>query len=56
MISCFFYSRQNEIIETLEIIEADTAERRALDLLENLGFSEELRARSLKELSGMQGV
>merc|ERR1711871_32797 len=37
--------RQNDIIEQMEIIEADTADRRALELLENLGFTEELRSR-----------
>ena len=45
-------SRQVEILEQLEIIESDTAERRALELLENLGFTEELRSRPLKALSG----
>ena len=41
-----------DVIEQLQLIEADSAERRAEDLLVNLGFSEELRARPLKELSG----
>lgn len=40
------------VIEQLQLIEADSAERRAVDLLKNLGFSDELRARPLKELSG----
>jgi ATP-binding cassette subfamily F protein 3 len=44
--------RLSEIIETLEIIGAETAERRAVELLDNLGFSEEMRARPLKALSG----
>lgn len=44
--------RQQVVIEQLLLIDADTAERRATQLLENLGFSEELRARSLKALSG----
>lgn len=41
-----------EVIEQLQLIDADSAQRRAVDLLKNLGFSEELRARPLKELSG----
>ena len=41
-----------EVIEQLQLIDADSAERRAVDLLKNLGFSDELRARPLKELSG----
>ena len=45
--------RQNDIIEQLDIIQADTAERRAIELLDNLGFTDELKARSLKDLSGM---
>jgi ATP-binding cassette, subfamily F, member 3 len=44
--------RQGEIMEQLEIIEADSAERRAVELLDNLGFTEELKARPLKALSG----
>ena len=36
----------------LELIEADTAEERATSLLTNLGFSPELRARSMSALSG----
>jgi len=44
--------RQGEILEQLEIIEADSAERRAVELLDNLGFTEELKSRPLKSLSG----
>ena len=44
--------RHAHVIEQLQLIEADSAERRAVDLLKNLGFSDELRARPLKELSG----
>merc|ERR1711871_1037328 len=44
--------RQNDIIGQLEIIEADSAERRAMDLLDNLGFSEELKSRTIKDMSG----
>ncbi len=44
--------RQLEVIERLQLIDADSAERRANELLENLGFTEELRARPLKALSG----
>lgn len=41
-----------EVIQQLQIIEADTAERRATELLRNLGFTDELRERSLSALSG----
>lgn len=44
--------RQSEIMEQLDIIESDSAERRAVDLLVNLGFSDEMRRRPLKDLSG----
>jgi ATP-binding cassette subfamily F protein 3 len=44
--------RHVHVIEQLQLINADSAERRAVDLLKNLGFSDELRARPLKELSG----
>jgi ATP-binding cassette, subfamily F, member 3 len=44
--------RQVEVLEQLELIEASSAERRADDLLKALGFSDELRARKLKDLSG----
>lgn len=44
--------RHVQVIEQLQLIDADSAERRAVDLLKNLGFSDELRARPLKELSG----
>jgi ATP-binding cassette subfamily F protein 3 len=40
------------VYEGLENIEADSAERRADELLVNLGFSDELRARPLEALSG----
>ena len=39
-------------MEILEVIEADTAHRRAEDLITNLGFSPELQSRKLKDLSG----
>jgi len=38
--------------EALRAVDADSAERRADDLLASLGFSEELRRRKLKALSG----
>ena len=38
--------------ERLEAISADTAEARANQLLVNLGFSEELRLRQMRALSG----
>ena len=44
--------RHAEVMERLEMIEADSAERRADELLINLGFSDELRARPLEALSG----
>jgi ATP-binding cassette subfamily F protein 3 len=44
--------RHAEVLQQLELIEADSAERRAVDLLVNLGFSEELRARPFHALSG----
>ena len=44
--------RYSEVLEQLQLIGADSAERRAVELLENLGFTEALRSRPLKELSG----
>jgi ATP-binding cassette subfamily F protein 3 len=44
--------RLGEVYEGLENIESDTAERRADELLINLGFSDALRARPLEALSG----
>ena len=44
--------RHMEVIEQLDLIEADSADRRAVELLQHLGFSEELQARPLKDLSG----
>jgi ATP-binding cassette subfamily F protein 3 len=44
--------RHGDIMSRLEEIGADSAERRAKDLLDNLGFSPELQARPLKALSG----
>jgi ABC-type Mn2+/Zn2+ transport system ATPase subunit len=44
--------RHGEILSRLEEIGGDSAHRRATSLLENLGFSEELRARPLAQLSG----
>lgn len=45
--------RQAEVLERLDMINADSAERRADELLINLGFSDELRARNMQALSGM---
>ena len=44
--------RLGEVLERLDMIGSDTADRRADELLANLGFSEELRARPLRTLSG----
>ena len=44
--------RHAEVLTHLSEIGSDTAPRRAEDLLENLGFSEELRNRPLAQLSG----
>jgi ATP-binding cassette subfamily F protein 3 len=44
--------RHGEVLSRLEEIGSDSAHRRATSLLENLGFSEELRARPLAQLSG----
>jgi ABC-type Mn2+/Zn2+ transport system ATPase subunit len=44
--------RHGEVLSRLEEIGSDSATRRATSLLENLGFSEELRARPLAQLSG----
>ena len=44
--------RYAAVSEQLELINADSAERRAADLLKALGFTEELCRRPLKELSG----
>ena len=44
--------RHGEVLSRLEEIGSDSAFRRATSLLENLGFSEELRARPLAQLSG----
>ena len=44
--------RHAECLEKLELISADTAERRAEELIVNLGFPEELRQRPLSALSG----
>lgn len=44
--------RHIEVIEHLEEIGSDSAERRATALLENLGFTSELRGRPLSQLSG----
>jgi ABC-type Mn2+/Zn2+ transport system ATPase subunit len=41
-----------EVLARLEEIGCDSAHRRATTLLENLGFSEDLRARPLAQLSG----
>ena len=44
--------RYSEVLEQLQLIGAESAERRAVELLENLGFSEALRSRPLRALSG----
>ena len=44
--------RYSEVLEQLQLIGSDSAERRAIELLENLGFDEALRSRPLKALSG----
>lgn len=44
--------RLQEVQQALEMIEADTATERATQLLTNLGFSPELRARPMSALSG----
>jgi len=44
--------RLETVTAQLEAIGADTAEERAVELLMNLGFSEELRSRTLGALSG----
>ena len=44
--------RHGEVLSRLDEIESDSAERRATALIENLGFSPELRSRPLEQLSG----
>ena len=44
--------RYGEVMSQLDEIGSDSADRRATALLENLGFSPELRARPLAQLSG----
>jgi len=44
--------RLQDCLSQLEAIEADTAADRATELLKNLGFSDELRSRQLRALSG----
>jgi len=44
--------RYGDVMSQLDEIGSDSAERRATALLENLGFSPELRARPLAQLSG----
>ena len=44
--------RLNDVQTALEQIESETAEARAITLLTNLGFSEELRGRKMSALSG----
>ena len=44
--------RHGEVLSRLDEIEADSAPRRAKELLDNLGFSDELQSRSLSQLSG----
>lgn len=42
----------SDVLQRLDLIGADGAETRALALLQNLGFSPELRARPMRALSG----
>eukprot|EP00531_Pseudo-nitzschia_arenysensis_P006693 CAMPEP_0116142696 /NCGR_PEP_ID=MMETSP0329-20121206/15048_1 /TAXON_ID=697910 /ORGANISM="Pseudo-nitzschia arenysensis, Strain B593" /LENGTH=777 /DNA_ID=CAMNT_0003637953 /DNA_START=23 /DNA_END=2353 /DNA_ORIENTATION=- len=44
--------RHGEVLSRLDEIGADSAARRAKELLDNLGFSAELQSRSLSQLSG----
>ena len=44
--------QHEQVLQILDEIDADTASRRAVTLLENLGFSRELQARPLSQLSG----
>lgn len=44
--------RYGEVLEQLQLIGAESAERRAVELLGNLGFTEALRSRPLRALSG----
>ena len=44
--------RHGEVLARLEEINANSADRRAVTLLDNLGFSKELQARPLSQLSG----
>ena len=44
--------QHEQVLQILDEIDADTASRRAVTLLENLGFSKELQARPLSQLSG----
>jgi ATP-binding cassette subfamily F protein 3 len=44
--------RHGDVLSRLDEIGADAAPRRAKELLDNLGFSDELQARSLQQLSG----
>jgi ABC-type Mn2+/Zn2+ transport system ATPase subunit len=44
--------RHGDVLMRLDEIEADSAHRRATSLLDNLGFSPELQARPLSQLSG----
>jgi len=44
--------RQHEVLLRLTEIDADSAPRRAEQLLDNLGFSKALQQRSLSQLSG----
>jgi ATP-binding cassette, subfamily F, member 3 len=45
-------TRHEKVLSRLHDLESDSAERRAVQLLENLGFSPELRSRPLAKLSG----
>lgn len=44
--------RLNDALEQLDLIESESAPRRATELLTNLGFSDEMKGRKLKEMSG----
>lgn len=44
--------RQGEVLAQLELIAAETAPRRGMELLTSLGFSEEMKGRKLGDMSG----
>ena len=46
------YGQAGGVLEQLQLLDVDTVETRATQLLTNLGFSDELRARPMSALSG----